>query len=198
MQATVARYRKRFLVCLLLWVPIMILMYIIPYAAPVFMVIVPVVNGIPLYVFLFAISATVIQFFAGLVFYKGAYKSVRNGSFNMDVLVTLGTSCAWGYGIILMIMGLPCKKNMEMDMQIMNCEMASMHTVHNFEMSSSLITIILLGKLLEAVSKRKTVEKLEQLSSLTITEAILLDQNEEKYLSKAKKPKEEKVSVDLL
>jgi len=36
-----------------------------------------------------------------------------------------------------------------------------MDVVHNFEMSSTLITIILLGKVLEAVSKRKTVEKLE-------------------------------------
>jgi cation transport ATPase len=53
--------------------------------------------------------------------------------------------------------------------------MRVMDLVHNFEMSSTLLTIILLGKLLEAVSKRKTVEKLEQLSSLTITDAELLD-----------------------
>lgn len=76
--------------------------------------------------------------------------------------------------------------------------MKVMEVVHNFEMSSTLLTIILLGKLLEAVSKRKTVEKLEQLSSLTITDAYLLNQNEEQFLKKKKAPKEEKVQVELL
>jgi len=76
--------------------------------------------------------------------------------------------------------------------------MRVMDLVHNFEMSSTLLTIILLGKLLEAVSKRKTVAKLEQLSSLTITDAELLDQDEEEFLEKKRAPKVERVAVELL
>lgn len=62
-------------------------------------------------------------------------------------------------------------------------EMDVMENIHNFEISSTLITIILMGKLLESVSKKKTVEKLAQLSSLTVTEATLLDQNLDEYLA---------------
>lgn len=46
---------------------------------------------------------------------------------------------------------------------------------HNFEISSALITIILLGKYLESLSKKKTVEKLSQLASLKITKAHLIE-----------------------
>lgn len=40
---------------------------------------------------------------------------------------------------------------------------------HNFEISTALITIILLGKYLESYSKKKTVDKLSQLASLKVT-----------------------------
>jgi len=99
---------------------------------------------------------------AGLIFYKGAYISLRHKSFNMDVLVALGTTCAWGYGILLVLFGLTCtNEERKTEIEQINCQMNVMNVVHNFEMSSTLITIILLGKVLEAVSKRKTVEKLE-------------------------------------
>jgi len=50
-----------------------------------------------------------------------------------------------------------------------------MHT-HNFEISSTLITVILLGKLLEALSKKQTVDKLSQLASLKVTKAMLVSE----------------------
>lgn len=46
---------------------------------------------------------------------------------------------------------------------------------HNFEVSSTLITVILLGKLLETFSKKQTVDKLSQLASLKVTKALLID-----------------------
>ena len=45
------------------------------------------------------ILATPIQFIIGWQFYVGAYKNLRNGGFNMDVLVALGTSAAYFYSI---------------------------------------------------------------------------------------------------
>lgn len=46
---------------------------------------------------------------------------------------------------------------------------------HNFEISSTLITAILLGKLLETLSKKQTVDKLSQLASLKVTKAMLME-----------------------
>ncbi len=49
------------------------------------------------------ILATPIQFIIGWQFYVGAYKNLRNGSANMDVLVALGTSAAYFYSLYEMI-----------------------------------------------------------------------------------------------
>lgn len=104
----------------------------------------------------------------GASFYTGAYKSVRHGSANMDVLVVLGTTAAWLYGVILMF--IPRKhaamiyNNDFMDKDLSGLELHVKHNIHehahNFEISSSLITIILLGKFLESFSKKQTVDKL--------------------------------------
>src|SRR5699024_1855666 len=53
-------------------------------------------------IFLFhLLLATTVQFVVGAQFYKGAYKSLKNKSANMDVLVALGTSAAYFYSIYL-------------------------------------------------------------------------------------------------
>ena len=62
-------------------------------------------NGITLYIFILFGFSSVIQFYSGGAFYKGAFKSVRNCSANMDVLVVLGTTAAWLYGVILIFIG---------------------------------------------------------------------------------------------
>ena len=62
------------------------------------------------------VLSSVIQFYLGIPFYKGAYKSVRHGSANMDVLVVLGTSAAWFYGVLLLFIGNPFIKSNMADM----------------------------------------------------------------------------------
>ena len=47
--------------------------------------------------------ATPVQFYVGWQYYVGAYKSLRNGSANMDVLVALGSSTAYFYSILVML-----------------------------------------------------------------------------------------------
>ena len=92
----------------------------------------------------------------GAQFYKNSYKALRNRSANMDVLIMLGTSAAWMYGIARLGVGY---SHMDMDDMEMFRMMVQEHA-HNFEISSALITIILLGKYLETLSKKKTVDKL--------------------------------------
>jgi P-type Cu+ transporter len=54
---------------------------------------------------------------------------------------------------------------------------------HNFEISASLITVILLGKMLEALSKKRTVDKLSQLASLKVPKAMLLEEGKKPNLT---------------
>jgi cation transport ATPase len=175
LQQEVNKYRNKFIMCLLLQLPIWVLIWIIAYTKPSF-VIKPIIGELlPVYLLIIIILSTIIQFYMGAPFYTGAYKSVKHGSANMDVLVVLGTTAAWFYGFLLLFIGNPFvkvrnQKNLLMSHSGMNMTMEmevdkNMTTVeelthithgiaHNFEVSSTLITVILLGKLLETISKK--------------------------------------------
>ena len=90
--------------------------------------------------------ATPVQFWIGWRFYDGAWKALRGGGANMDVLVALGTSMAWGFSAIVTVFGL------------------DQHVY--FEGGAAVITLVLLGKLLEARAKAKTSEAIEALVRL--------------------------------
>lgn len=96
-----------------------------------------------------AILATVVQVLVGVRFYVGAFKAVRAGSANMDVLVALGTSAAWGYSMVLTVLAWPGEPG---------------HLY--FEASAVILTLILFGKLLEARAKRSTTAAVRALSAL--------------------------------
>ena len=107
----------------------------------------------------------------GAPFYVNSYKSLRNKSANMDVLIALGTTAAWLYAFVLLFVGYS-KEDRSNEEDYM---MAVKEHSHMFEISSVLITIILLGKFLESISKKKTVDKLSQLASLKVTKANLIE-----------------------
>ncbi len=90
--------------------------------------------------------ATPVQFWIGKRFYSGAWSSLRGGGANMDVLVALGTSAAY----------------------LMSCAvwLLNLDQPVYFEASATLITLVLLGKLLEARAKGKTSSALEALINL--------------------------------
>ncbi|CAH9019785.1 heavy metal translocating P-type ATPase [Candidatus Nitrosacidococcus sp. I8] len=91
--------------------------------------------------------ATPIQFWIGNRFYIGAYRSLRGGMGNMDVLVVLGTSAAWGLSVWNML--------------------SSTGEGHlYFEASAMLITLILLGKWLEGRAKRSAASAIRSLMAL--------------------------------
>ena len=110
------------------------------------------------------ILSTPVQFIIGWQFYVGAYKNLRNGSANMDVLVAVGTSAAYFYSIYEMIMW-------------------HTHQTHHphlyFETSAILITLILLGKYLEARAKSQTTNALSELLNLQAKEARVIKENKE-------------------
>jgi P-type Cu+ transporter len=100
---------------------------------------------------LFAL-ATPVQFYVGWDYYTGAYKSLRNGSANMDVLVALGTSVAYFYSVAVLL-----------------AKSAGSHALGHhlyFETSAVIITLIVTGKLLEARAKGRTSEAIKKLIGL--------------------------------
>lgn len=169
-QESVRRYQRKFIICLILQIPILILMWIFPYAYPSFLTKYNGLNGVPLFIYLNLVFASFIQIFMGYPFYVNSYKSLKNKAANMDVLIALGTTAAWLYAFVLVIVGYKEKDTKDTHMYK---DMVLMHA-HNLEISSVLITIILLGKFLESLSKKKTVDKLSQLASLKVTKAFLL------------------------
>ncbi len=94
---------------------------------------------------LFALS-TPVQFGVGWQYYTGAFKAIRSGSANMDVLIALGSSAAYFYSLPVMLGLLP-------------------GPVY-FETSAVIITLIVLGKFLEARAKGRTSDALRKLASL--------------------------------
>ena len=85
--------------------------------------------------------------------------------------MVLGTTAAWLYGITLTIIGYDEEDQHHTSMYKMEVQ----ENAHNFEISSALITIIILGKYIETLSKKKTLDKLSQLASLKVTRAFLIE-----------------------
>jgi Cu+-exporting ATPase len=94
--------------------------------------------------------ATPVQFVIGARFYKSAWKAIKARSGNMDVLVVLGTTAAYGYSLYLLAtLGLD----------------GAMGKLY-FEASVIIITLVLLGKFLESRAKRGTTAAIRQLMDL--------------------------------
>jgi Cu+-exporting ATPase len=90
--------------------------------------------------------ATPVQFWVGKRFYVGAWRALRGGGANMDVLVALGTSMAYLFSAVVTLLAL------------------NQHVY--FEASAAIITLVLLGKLMEARAKSKASAAIEELVKL--------------------------------
>jgi P-type Cu+ transporter len=108
--------------------------------------------------------ATPVQFVIGAPFYRGAWKALRNRSANMDVLVALGTSAAYFYSLYVMWTQ-PASRVHEQGLY--------------FETSAVLITLILLGKLLESRAKGKASDAISKLMRLKAKKALVLKDGKE-------------------
>ncbi len=112
--------------------------------------------------FFFAL-ATPVQFYVGWDYYTGAYKSLRNGSANMDVLVAMGSSVAYFYSVAVLI-------------ALTAGSMALGHHVY-FETSAMIITLIVVGKLMEARAKGRTSEAIKKLIGMQPKTARVIRQD---------------------
>ena len=142
--------RNWFLASILLSLPIMLTMGM---------------HAIPAVGWMNLVLATVVQFTAGLTFYRGSWYALKSRSANMDVLVALGTSAAYFYSLFAFfgVFG-------EHDHEVF------------FETSAMLIAFIRLGKYLEARARGRAGEALKKLLRLQADKARLITEEGEKEI----------------
>ena len=112
---------------------------------------------------LFFALATPVQFYTGWDYYVGGYKSLKNKSANMDVLVAMGSSVAYFYSIAALLFPI-----------------LGGHVY--FETSAVIITLIKLGKMLESRTKGKTGGAIRKLMGLSPKTATILEDGTEKIV----------------
>ena len=110
--------------------------------------------------------ATPVQFWLGWRFYKAGWSALKAGAGNMDLLVALGTSAAYGLSVYLLF----------------NPMHAGMQHLY-FESSTIVITLVLLGKWLEARAKKHTTEAIRALNALRPERASVLRNGQEVQLA---------------
>lgn len=114
---------------------------------------------------LFWLLATPVQFYVGWQYYVGAYKALRNRSANMDVLVALGSTVAYVYSVAVLVAD-----------KFFNRALGHLY----FETSAVIITLIILGKFLEARAKGRTSDAIRKLMGLQAKTARVWREAEER------------------
>lgn len=106
------------------------------------------------------VLSTPVQFIVGWQFYMGTWMALRNRSANMDTLIAIGTSAAYFYSVYSVIFRAGGGQY--------------------FEVSAILITLVMMGKLLEAIAKGRTSEAIKKLMGLSPkTARVMRDGKEE-------------------
>lgn len=106
--------------------------------------------------------ATPVQFWAGWQFYRGAWAAARNKTTDMNTLIAVGTTAAYGYSALLPLFS------------------AHRHMDLYFDTSAAIITLILLGRLLEARAKGRTSEAIKKLIGLQAKTARVIRDGQER------------------
>ncbi len=106
--------------------------------------------------------ATPVQFWAGWQFYRGAWAALRNKTADMNTLIAVGTTAAYGYSALLPLFS------------------AHGHMDLYFDTSAAIITLILLGRLLEARAKGRTSEAIKKLIGLQAKTARVIRDGQER------------------
>ncbi len=130
--------------------------------------------------FILFLLATPVQFWAGRHFYQNAWASIKHGSTNMNTLVVVGTSAAYGYSVVLTFFP----------------SLLGHYGSHGgayYDTATMIITLILFGKYLEARAKSRAGEAIKKLMGLQPRTARVIRENTEQDI-----PIEEVEAGDLI
>ena len=119
-------------------------------------------GALPAMALVSAALATPVQFGLGRQFYVRAWRAVKHGGANMDLLVAMGTSAAYAYSAYVVVAGVAAPGLARGD-------------AHFFETSAVLISFVLMGKWLEARAKGKTSDAIRALAALQPAAAVIVE-----------------------
>jgi len=152
-QAEIDEQRRLLVIGLIFTVPLFLFSMGIDFG------LIPVAHGAVWPKWLMLILATPVQFYVGKQYYVGAYKALRNGSANMDVLIAMGSSAAYFYSLPVTF------------------GLIGGHVY--YETAAVIITLIRLGKFLEAGAKGRTSEAIKKLMGLRAKTAHVVRDGQE-------------------
>ena len=120
---------------------------------------------------------TIIILVINKAFFINGYKSLFQLSPNMDALVALGSSAAFGYSLVVLYLMIDAISQGQM--------MKVMHLAHDlyFESAAMIPTLITVGKMLEAMSKGRTTDALKSLMDLAPQTAVIIKDGKEVTVS---------------
>jgi Cu+-exporting ATPase len=169
----IKQLKTKFIICLALSVLIMI------GSMPM---LIPGLREIPLsvtYLILFVLTSPV-QFWGGWQFYRGAYAALKHKTTDMNVLVAVGTSAAYVYSLFpTFFPSVFTNANLDLDVY--------------YDTAAMIISLILLGRFLEARAKGRTSEAIKKLMGLQVKTARVIRNDEERDI-----PVEEVVVGDVV
>jgi P-type Cu+ transporter len=99
------------------------------------------------------VPATFVQVWAGGRFYRAAWRAARHGAANMDTLIAVGTSAAWGYSVVITLAPALVVE-------------AGLEPAAYFDSSTLIIGFVLFGRWLEARAKRRASDAITKLLAL--------------------------------
>lgn len=120
---------------------------------------------------------TIIILVINKAFFVNGYKSLFQLSPNMDALVALGSSAAFGYSLVVLYLMIDAMSQGQM-MKVMRLG----HDLY-FESAAMIPTLITVGKMLEAMSKGRTTDALKSLMDLAPQTAVIIKDNKEVTVS---------------
>jgi Cu+-exporting ATPase len=115
------------------------------------------------------LPATLVQLWAGGRFYRAAWRAARHGAANMDTLIAIGTTAAWGYSVVVTLAPAIAMS-------------AGLEPAAYFDSSTIIIGFVLLGRWLEARAKSQASRAIHRLLALEPPTARLLDGDVERDL----------------
>jgi Cu+-exporting ATPase len=115
------------------------------------------------------LPATLVQLWAGGRFYRAAWRAARHGAANMDTLIAIGTTAAWGYSVVVTLAPAIATS-------------AGLEPAAYFDSSTIIIGFVLLGRWLEARAKSQASSAIHRLLALEPPTARLVDGDVERDL----------------
>ncbi|KAJ3034894.1 hypothetical protein HK097_004368, partial [Rhizophlyctis rosea] len=160
----IQEWRKAFWKSFYFALPVAIISMVLPMLTPS-LVNLAIIPGLSLGNLTMLILTVPVQFGIGKRLYIAAWKALKHGSYTMDVLITLGTSIAFLFSVLSLLVAV-CHRDDVRSPQVF------------FETCTTLITFVTLGRYLENSAKGKTSTALSKLISLAPTTATLLTVDE--------------------